>query len=507
MTDIRDTKILRRLPEYLRQRVDAQEGSTEPLESLVPNSINVIAALLEKINEDLGDIKDFNNWADFNTYIEEFKLDDVFEEAAGFYQVSYPELLKGFFAFKGTDIDLKYLLKVIGFEFTIYDSESFSQASSLYSLIQNTPGPFASEYQQILDSFTQVEFDELVSTLSVWEADNQNPISITNEGLKIVNVDSNIEDVLLSEYGISLTPEAITYLEEVLLQEYYNAQILSSQYGDCEIFASLRIDMDSPAFQGYKGSDTQAKVRVVLKTRMSPCTYLKGTDVQLATKDIYSATTRVDDPITISLQNETVDEVHLPNDDFVVTQNIEIPDEISYLMPDGEVMTGIRNDGLYVLDNASPLKLKGSNDHLWLEETLKSSRPLPHPAIPKWVPTDDGSGNVDSASFPTPRRLLPFDVTSIPGGTLNSPEGPVSNGDIVKFGGDGQIESIFSVSDWTPIDDGLGNVDTASYPSVEEEFVRVAGLSTPLNSAVGILNNGDTVYFDYQSLLSSEILV
>lgn len=505
--DIRNTKILRRIPEFLLKRADPiPEDATEPLELLEPNTINVVAALLDVVNEDLGGLEQFNTWSDFEQYIGEFRLDEVFEGLdAGFYNVSDPELLKGFFSFKGTEIDLQYLLKIAGFTIVIYDSSYFSQAESMYDLLISRPGGFEEEIAEILAAFSQPEIDEGFAKLEPHQVNNVTPlVSNPNAYLFVINVSTSIEDFLATE-GVVLSPEALDYVTSLYL--IYIDSFYYDDKTECDIVSELYVDLDSPNFVGFKPTKVNSVLRAILKTRITPCAYLKSNTAYLETKDYYSAPARVSDQMTLAVTQTLVENItHVDEEGFQLRVGMVEPYTI--LETEGNVMTNVRNDYVYQVDNVNVLKVKGDNDHPWIEETVEVAKTLKIQAFPAWTPVNDGTGNVNPTSFPAVRKGMTFEAKgmAIP---LNSTAGVIQNKSIVKFAFNGSLESVSTIPNWVPANDGSGNVSPASYPVAVNAFVRVAGVASTLySSALGAsIKNNDIVYFNSYNQLTLTILV
>lgn len=510
MAELKDTKVLKRLPEFLLKRLDGNQISSNaelPFEFLDPNTINLSAALIEQMITDLDDI-DFNDWSDFNSYIKEFKLSEVFEDVdEGFYTVTQPELLKGFFAFKGTEIDIQYLLKISGFSLIIFDSSYFQDAESMYTLLITRPGGFQDDIDLILAAMTPEEIDTGFSQLNPHIADNAGPLVLNNEAeMYVVNAAVGISDWLLTK-GVVLSPEGLAYIES-LYQIFYSSFYSDYEATNCNIKSQLFVNLDSPDFVGFKPNTTNKQIRALLRTRLSPCVYLSETEVFLETKDFYSVPVRVTEDLSISLDYEFAEDAPSFYEEFVLEYNQEIPEEMLYLETDDiHIQPHARNDNLYLADNLNPRVAKGNLNHLFLEENLESFRSASIPVIKTWTPLNRGDGWVDEASYPSNRRLVSYDVTGLVG-SLQTDAGLLSNGDIVKFDPAGDVESITQIDSWTPISDGLGNVNPTSYPAIREaRYFRVSGMGSSLESVVGTLDNNDTVYFNYEEELSLSILI
>jgi len=128
---------LSHIPEfYLDEKIQSDiivndSGKYENAELLNPNSVNLSANIIDHINSQQGG---FNTWSSMEDYIQEFRLEELFTDEK-FYSVKQPELLKGFFKFKGTTTDIKYIMKVAGYELVIYEPSSHYGDS--YELVNN----------------------------------------------------------------------------------------------------------------------------------------------------------------------------------------------------------------------------------------------------------------------------------------------------------------------------------------------------------------------------------
>lgn len=85
------------------------------------NVVNHSAEVLEQLLSDV-ETKPFNNWNDKATLESELHVNDII--VSGF-KVRDISLLKAFFAFKGTNLDLQYILRSIGYDSVIYNDGGY----------------------------------------------------------------------------------------------------------------------------------------------------------------------------------------------------------------------------------------------------------------------------------------------------------------------------------------------------------------------------------------------
>lgn len=110
--------ITRFVPEYLLKEVETT--STEFIEKYEPNSITITAGVMENL---INKLRDYDTWNDFDSYVKEFKIDEIFPEPGTIYNLTQPELLKGFFTYKGTDLDLVYISKLFGIDLSVLEDQ------------------------------------------------------------------------------------------------------------------------------------------------------------------------------------------------------------------------------------------------------------------------------------------------------------------------------------------------------------------------------------------------
>ena len=110
--------LLELLPDVFKKVLDESKTNKDFL-NLKPNTVALTAKILDEVIKQLS--IDWNVTVD--EILEEFKLTKSLEEAIALYSVRKPELLKGFFIFKGTKVDIEYILRVSGYNMEIYDNQ------------------------------------------------------------------------------------------------------------------------------------------------------------------------------------------------------------------------------------------------------------------------------------------------------------------------------------------------------------------------------------------------
>jgi len=113
-------KSFRLLPENLIQKIKAIDLDKEPLENVDPNVYNITAGLIEKFY--LKDPELIGT--DFYKTIEQLGLEEILSKLPQVTQSSIDTaFLKSLFSFKGTELDIKYLMKLAGVaQVTLVDS-------------------------------------------------------------------------------------------------------------------------------------------------------------------------------------------------------------------------------------------------------------------------------------------------------------------------------------------------------------------------------------------------
>lgn len=190
---------LRQIPEFLLREKEDADNLKELLEQLNPNAVNTTAALVDKI---MSELPDMNTWTDLETYITEFKLDEVFEGLDDdFYSVKQSELLKGFFTFKGTELDLAYIMRVAGYTLRIFDADYYRRGTSLFNILMDS---FPGEFDDLLNKMDPATLDKFFETFlrffdNVIVVDNVSPTVLDNLAeLKVVNESEELQENILT---------------------------------------------------------------------------------------------------------------------------------------------------------------------------------------------------------------------------------------------------------------------------------------------------------------------
>lgn len=89
------------------------------------NTVSHTAEILGQLLEDV-ETEPFNNWDDRDSLEAELRVKDLI--VSGF-KLREPAFLKAFYAFKGTNLDLKYILKNIGYDSVIYNDGGYIHRS------------------------------------------------------------------------------------------------------------------------------------------------------------------------------------------------------------------------------------------------------------------------------------------------------------------------------------------------------------------------------------------
>ena len=283
--EIKDSKILNNIPEYLIDENKNAENAKELIEHLNPNAVNVTASLIDKIYSELDD---FNNWSDYDKYISEFKLDEVFDGLKkNLYEVSSPELLKGFFTFKGTSTDIEYLMKIAGYYMIMYESDYYRQAISMYDLIFFR---YDTLYSEILELNTKEEIETYFDSI-----DLLNP---------------NLEEIFTA-LKFPNPNETQYYKMYSLINIHLEALKTDFTKIDCTLTSEVYVDLDSPTFAGVRVKELHHQIREIIKSRISACIFLRELIVYLETKSFFPTKQKVYTAEEIELENETEDNLRM----------------------------------------------------------------------------------------------------------------------------------------------------------------------------------------------------
>lgn len=370
--DIKDSYVLGGVPEYLVKAKEDLRGLEELLEKVEPNTVVLVAGLMDKI---LSELQRFNHWDDYATYIKEFRLPEVFEGLEeGFYDVSNPELLEGLFAFKGTSLDVQYILKVAGLNMEIYDKDYYRRNTSIALLME---GKYSPAFDNIIAQADLDKLDQLFDTspnlvIGVGDAQasdytgtyvdkvyNDQDLKVDNTagnkvfGFSLNTVSSteaidlgNLLLIVENQLNISFSEEQRDLLP-YLVQDYLSAReaILNGDL-DCSLTAEINVDLDSPDFDGFRSSAIKERIREVVATRISVCVYLRLILLSLSTKTNYNPKEKVSEPSELLIDKTVVDQM-----------NTNPPLSVDNLTP-------------FTVDNILPALIPGMTSSSYLSDSL-----------------------------------------------------------------------------------------------------------------------------------------
>lgn len=307
-----DSLILPRIPEYLiNEKVDSVKGK-EILENITPNTINTSASIAEKI---LYGLEKYNNWSDFTQYSKEFKLDELFGDIGNSFALNQAELLKGFFKFKGTFADLRYILGRSGLDLDIYDSSYFLK-NDFRDILRRRR--FGTIYHNLLEAYPdESTFINILDSSLVKFVDNTEPYYLVNniDYIMVVNFDSVIAaQDFFDQLGWTPNQDELDNIE-VAIRSWLNSRDIDPRDYDCSIGADIIADMDSTQFNGINLRNLVTLLKSIIDNRMSVCTYLRAIEVLLYLKDTYyidiPETTEVDITRTLIDQINRMEEYYL----------------------------------------------------------------------------------------------------------------------------------------------------------------------------------------------------
>ena len=283
--DIKDSKVLSNIPEYLIDENKNANEAKELIEFLNPNAVNITASLIDKIYSELDG---FNDWSKYEKYISEFKLDEVFDGLKeNLYDVANPELLKGFFTFKGTSTDIEYLMKIAGYYMVMYESDYYRQALSIHDLIFFR---YDTLYSEILELNTKEEMDTYFASI-----DLQNP---------------NLDDIFIA-LKFPNPNETQYYKMYSLINQHLEALDTDFTKIDCTLTSEVYVDLDSPTFDGVRVKELHRQIREIIKCRISACIFLRELIVYLETKTFFPTKQKIENPYEIEIELETEDNLRM----------------------------------------------------------------------------------------------------------------------------------------------------------------------------------------------------
>lgn len=122
--------LLEYLPEAFKATKDSLKGKT--FDNLHPNSVALAAKVLDEVLETIA-----NDWeTTVDDILQEFRLNESLAGAEKLYSIRQSELIKGFFLFKGTMVDVEYILRMSGYKLQIIDYEKLTRTD--LSIFGNT---------------------------------------------------------------------------------------------------------------------------------------------------------------------------------------------------------------------------------------------------------------------------------------------------------------------------------------------------------------------------------
>lgn len=298
-----NSKILSQIPEYLIDPLEEEVDLPEILENLKPNSVNVIASLMERIREDLPWIssKESPDGASVgmieahtpsdnvgDPLLEVLRLshlDQVFESLnKRSYKVSEPELLKGFFTFKGTEVDLQYLAKISGYKVEVFDSTFIVDGVTLFELLTSQYGAV---FQSIRSLINQEELETKQNLIKVHQINNGSPLLINNLNDRIVNRTMTVDQMATFFGWPTLTTLQRSSLNEIF-EILRDTRQGSFSVKDCAVTAHAVIDLDltSEVVIGLRGIYTQ--IRNFIGSRLCLGVYLDAVIPRFEASDSFN---------------------------------------------------------------------------------------------------------------------------------------------------------------------------------------------------------------------------
>lgn len=260
--------IISLLPTYFQgKRTDLQVGKKykENLETVIPNTINLSAGLLEKL---LFGLDYFDTWEDFSRYSKEFKLDQVLGDDHTSLNISRPELLKGFFQSKGTLSDLEFVLRTAGYNLKILDSNYYYKDCTICGAMLHR---YHDTFKDIVINIGETKLLEALH--KQWNGkDNSKEFSLDPK--------KYFSDIGISDPG----PNQLDYIDKVLRAYIFTKDIPDNFY-ECSIIADISVDTESKYFDSMKLSRINAILTSIVQNRLSICAYLRDFSVALDIND------------------------------------------------------------------------------------------------------------------------------------------------------------------------------------------------------------------------------
>lgn len=322
---------LSKLPSFLRESTGAV--GDEPIEGIKVNTINLVAALIDKIQES-GNYQ--NDWSDPEKYVPQFHLNEVMQGLVGKFDITDPKMLKGFLNSKGTISDLRYVTKMIGIELDIRESDYYATLG----IINGLHTDYNSLFPDILDRDLT---DEMIlewmgeriryaDNVNLWYADNVDPYYVINFNR------SSYEILELMGYKDPSPAQVLAF--DDIYGKYLAAVESDPDTLACSISVFVNYDMDSPSYDPDTLRNLSELFKVIAENRLLPHIRIQGYQLNLRMYDILYINKIKDEDLTgtITLDLNWVDKVEAPTDDSMTGTILFDPNWID------EVPSPIDND-------------------------------------------------------------------------------------------------------------------------------------------------------------------
>lgn len=289
------TNRLAKLPAYLR--ISNGNGSDEPIENLEVNTINLTAALIDKVQES-GNYQ--NDWSVMSDYVNEFKLDEVMAGLVGKFDITDPKMLKGFQNSKGTISDLKYVTKLLGINIDIRDADYYATIGLVNILVRYYPELFS---ELIEWGTTDEQIIELLG-VRIRKVNNRHPEVVNNVTPNlVVNAERSTYEVLQLMGYPNPTDNQVLAFDECLAK-YLASVTLEPDEADCSIIIGIQYDMDSSSFDPGIINELSSIVNLIVKNRLLPHIRVQGYTLSLALSEVVQSRNIKDGPASVSITRE-----------------------------------------------------------------------------------------------------------------------------------------------------------------------------------------------------------
>ncbi len=284
------TNRLGKLPDWLR--VSNGNSGDEPIENINVNTINLVAALIDKIQES-GNYQ--NDWSDLSTYIGQFKMDEVLDGLIGRFDISDPKMMKGFQRSKGTISDLQYVTKILGINVDIYDADYYATIG----IVNMLDRLYHSLFPDLISR--GITDEQIIEWLGerVRVVNNRTPELVANDTYNssgdttelnpnvklVVNYDRSSYEVLqLMGYPLP-SPAQVMAFDDVLAK-YFASTLLDADTSACSIVAAVSYDMDSSAFDPTILDELSSIFGIIVRNRLLPHIRVQGYTLNLTLVDL-----------------------------------------------------------------------------------------------------------------------------------------------------------------------------------------------------------------------------